>query len=266
MVSLRVKVKKRKHQVLARMGNNWSSPYLGGSVSQSNYSWLTYIQSSGNIQSAKPNICTPTKPAISPWCIEPSRNAGICSPKDVCSNVHGTSIRNSPKLETFQMPMRSRTDEKEVWPLTRGMGWQLKWANFSDMYPQGLCTTAVISHHEGSGARVTACLGRPILGPTKQATVYPLSPRPVLFPSQHFSWAEPTSVCLLCLCLEHRLLASLVHCRVSGTWALPSGIVTQLIWSFYPQNSLHANVCIGYIYNCPKPKATKMSSNSQMDK
>lgn len=165
------------------------------------------------------------------------------------------------------MPIRSRTDEKEVWRThTWNMGWQLKWSNFRDTYTQGLCTAAVISHHGGPGARVTACLGRSFLGPTKQATEHLLSPRPILFLSQHFSWAEPTSVCSLCLCLEHRLLASLVHCRVPGTWALTSGRVTQLIWSLYPQNSLHANVCIGCIYNCPKPEATKMSSNSQMDK
>jgi len=132
-------------------------------------------------------------------------------------------FRIVPNWKPLKCPSKaSRTDEKEVGCThTWNIGWQLKWANLSGTCFQGLCTADVFSHYVGPGSRVTTCPERPFRGPTKQATIiHPLSQWPVLFLSQHLSRAEPTLVCSLYLCLEHRDLASLVHCRIPGTWTL----------------------------------------------
>lgn len=46
----------------------------------------------------------PYKPKISP----------LCSPKDMCSNVHSSSLQSHPKLKTSQMPIKSRMDKKII--------------------------------------------------------------------------------------------------------------------------------------------------------
>lgn len=95
----------------------WKMPSVGKDMKSLELSYpaarsVNWYSHSGNCKyQQRVNVCIPCDPGIMCLAVHPTGSVCICSPEPLCQNVNNSTIHDSSKLETVQMPNKSRINK-----------------------------------------------------------------------------------------------------------------------------------------------------------